>query len=480
MVARYWPLGAGRIITSPYGPRGGSFHAGVDFGRDGGSGGMPVYAVQAGTVIHAGAAQGYGGPDPAGWLVIDSTDAQGGGCLEYGHLIREVSAGQTVTAGQRIGRINPNSATNGGVAPHLHLSDMPREYNPAAKQDPMRRLAGALEPEAKEPTPVTDTLYADVSEWQVPVDDRYPHPVLCIRSNDGTYRDKKWATNYPWCKRAVDDGRLEFFIVYFVWRPNWLDAVNTLKAQIGEPHPRMAVMIDVESWGGQITGNRSDGINRAYWAIADWLGDRRRVIGYGNTGDLNALWPTKPDGIRLVVAGYGRLPTYPGMVAHQYTDGQGYGGGLPEGSPPFGNCDMNSANGLTPAAFAAACGIGPRNTGPSNPPTTTPGGTIMGDPQAIADEIMGVNDPANHHDVVIGEGGPNPSTVRTLQAKATAAAREVTLWLKRRPLAELISKRGETDTTLGHAIDAASYGDINYRILVKIADELDVDISDIK
>ena len=36
---------------------------------------------------------------------------------------------------------------------------------------------------------VADTLYADVSEWQVGVNDTYPYPVLCIRSNDGTYRD---------------------------------------------------------------------------------------------------------------------------------------------------------------------------------------------------------------------------------------------------------------------------------------------------
>ncbi|OBF77105.1 peptidoglycan-binding protein [Mycolicibacterium fortuitum] len=157
MALRYWPLGAGRIITSPFGPRAGSVHTGVDFGRVGGSGGMPVYAVQSGTVIYAGAAQGYGGPDPAGWLVIDSTDTEGGGCLEYGHIIREVGLGQRVTAGQRIGHINPSSATNGGVAPHLHLSDMPLAYNPAAKQDPMRRLAGALEPGTAPPKPETQT-----------------------------------------------------------------------------------------------------------------------------------------------------------------------------------------------------------------------------------------------------------------------------------------------------------------------------------
>lgn len=205
-----------------------------------------------------------------------------------------------------------------------------------------------------------DTLYADVSEWQVPVTDAYTdagYRVLCIRSNDGTYRDKDWANNYAWCRRQTDAGKLAFFIVYFVWRPNWQDAVATLKSQVGQPHPKMAVMIDVESWSGAIRGDQSAGINAAFQDIAGWLGDPRRVIGYGNTGDLNNLWPNKPRDIRIVLAGYGSNPPYPGKIAHQYTDGQGYGGGLPEGAPPFGNCDMNSADGLTATAFAAALGI---------------------------------------------------------------------------------------------------------------------------
>ncbi|QAU06447.1 lysin A [Mycobacterium phage KiSi] len=223
-------------------------------------------------------------------------------------------------------------------------------------------LPGVIDEDGTAPTvpEPADTLYADVSEWQVPVTDAYTdagYRVLCIRSNDGTHLDLDWASNYAWCKRAADDGRLACFLVYLVWRPNWQAAVDTFKAQVGQPHPKMAVMLDVESWGGQIRGDQSDGINAAFEQLATFVGDRRKVIGYGNTGDLNALWPRKPEGVRLVVAGYGRLPTYPGMIAHQYTDGQGYGGGLPEGAPPFGNCDMNAANGLTPTAFAAALGI---------------------------------------------------------------------------------------------------------------------------
>lgn len=204
---------------------------------------------------------------------------------------------------------------------------------------------------------MADTLYADVSEWQVGVNDTYPHPVLCIRACDGTNRDRQWVTNHSWCLRNVDAGRLTFFIVYFVWRPNWRATVDTFKSQVRAPHPRMAVMLDVESWGGQISGDQSEGINATYDAVGAYVGSTVKVIGYGNIGDLNRLWPTKPAGIRLVVAAYGSNPPYPGKVAHQCTDGQGYGGGLPEGAPPFGRCDMNSADGLTAQQFADACGI---------------------------------------------------------------------------------------------------------------------------
>jgi hypothetical protein len=107
-----------------------------------------VYACQDGTVLYHGAASGYGGPDPAGWLVIDSDDEQGGGVWEYGHIVRlpEVRTGSRVKAGQPIARINPESNSNGGTSPHLHLSFMPGAYAPNEKIDPLPPLQGALDP----------------------------------------------------------------------------------------------------------------------------------------------------------------------------------------------------------------------------------------------------------------------------------------------------------------------------------------------
>ena len=207
---------------------------------------------------------------------------------------------------------------------------------------------------------MVDSLFADVSEFQVPVDDSYPYRIFSFRSNDGNYRDHNFAANYAWAARAADAGRLACFIVYFYWRPNWAETVDTQRDMVtgaGGPHPKMISMVDVES-GGNPGGDQSGGINSAYQRAADWLGSPRRVIGYANRADFDTMWPTRPDGLAMIGAGYGSNPDLPGQTAHQYTDGQGYGGGLPEGAPPFGNCDMNSADGLSPEEFASRVGIG--------------------------------------------------------------------------------------------------------------------------
>ena len=65
------------------------------------------------------------------------------------------------------------------------------------------------------------TLFADVSEYQVPADDSYPYQVLSIRVCDGTYVDHNFATNYAWMRATLDSGRMTFGIVYtYVRRQN--------------------------------------------------------------------------------------------------------------------------------------------------------------------------------------------------------------------------------------------------------------------
>lgn len=230
---------------------------------------------------------------------------------------------------------------------------------------------------------VNFTLYADVSEFQNPVDDSYTaagYRVICIRADDGTYQDHHFVQNYQWCVNAANAGNLDFFIVYYYWRPQGTGpgTIMDMVDSQGGPHPKMCVMMDVES-GGNGSWDRSGELNAEFARLSQWIGSPQRVIAYGNTYDLNSIWPNKPSGLKLVIAGYGCNPSYPGKIAHQYTDGVVWAGGLPMGAPPFGNCDFNSADGLSSTAFASVCGVGgpvltptPPSPPPASPaPTTT-------------------------------------------------------------------------------------------------------------
>jgi hypothetical protein len=219
---------------------------------------------------------------------------------------------------------------------------------------------------------MADTLFADVSEHQPPLDESYPYPWLSIRSNDGTYRDHNFRENWDTARRMLDSGKLVGLIVYAVVRPNWEDSLAVHLDMQGENRPDVVSMADAESWSGQIVGDHSHEFNSWVWGVSDWRGGAidgrpRRAIGYLNPND-HSIWPDRPP-IGFVVPSYGAAPRFdlPGvdlsdlqqqMFAHQYTDGQGYGGGLPEGAPPFGNCDMNAANGFSPEELAAHLGVG--------------------------------------------------------------------------------------------------------------------------
>lgn len=146
MAPRYRPVPEGAVVTSGFGPRWGTEHRGTDFDWNLASREMPVYAAQGGTVVHSGAASGFGGPDPAGWLVIDHPAADGAGTTVYGHIIREVNQGQRVEAGQRIGRTNPDRATNGGVEAHLHFEVHPYSWLQGSQIDPIPWLGDAPSP----------------------------------------------------------------------------------------------------------------------------------------------------------------------------------------------------------------------------------------------------------------------------------------------------------------------------------------------
>lgn len=251
---------------------------------------------------------------------------------------------------------------NGNVI-HASTYGVPVAEVPIDRAGPFNTARRYLQEQA-----MTDTIFADVSEFQVPVNDSYPYAVLSIRSNDGTHRDGNFAANYQWCVNACNTGKLTCFIVYYYWRPGET-GLSTHMAMVnaqGGPHPQMVSMIDLES-GGNPDSDQSSTLNDEYRQLVAWhAGIDKRVIGYANLGDERTMWQAKPVDLEWILAGYGANPSDPSIVklAHQYTDGTGFSSNLPQGASPFGNCDMNSADGLDPSAFAAACGITPQGANP--------------------------------------------------------------------------------------------------------------------
>src|SRR5579862_6982299 len=101
-----WPVSG--PITSPFGPRWGGFHPGIDIGVPEGT---PIHAAAAGTVIYCGWESGYGN------LVV--IDHHNGLATAYAHQSRIASScGENVSQGQVICY---SGCTGFCTGPHLHF-----------------------------------------------------------------------------------------------------------------------------------------------------------------------------------------------------------------------------------------------------------------------------------------------------------------------------------------------------------------------
>ena len=248
------PVNKGFYITSGFGPRSGGYHWGTDFGRGGGSGGHPVYAVKSGTVTRAGAASGFGR-----WVTIDHPASNGGGETVYGHIIPEVTAGQSVREGQRIGRIDPNSNTNGGVAPHLHFENHRYSWSPPGpnRLNPEIMLRGAKWPgdttPAPKPTAKGEIFGVDVSEHQDGMSLKRAKQegisFAILRLCDGTYRDRTFNSH-------LKDAESAGLLVSTYWYLRAPSEGTTISQQVDVIDQQMkgrrdlSVWIDVESVSG--------------------------------------------------------------------------------------------------------------------------------------------------------------------------------------------------------------------------------------
>lgn len=100
-------------IASPYGPRDGGFHRGIDLA---GPVGAPIYAAADGTVAAAGTASGFGH-----WIVLNHNINGHIWSTVYGHMYADgvlVHPGERVTAGQHIANRGSDGESTG---PHLHF-----------------------------------------------------------------------------------------------------------------------------------------------------------------------------------------------------------------------------------------------------------------------------------------------------------------------------------------------------------------------
>lgn len=281
-----YPVAKGFFVTSPFGPRAGGYHWGTDFGRGGGSGGHPVYAVKDGTVTRAGAASGFGR-----WVTIDHPASNGGGETVYGHIIPEVHAGQKVREGQRIGRIDPNSATNGGVAPHLHFEWHKYSWSPPGpnRLNPEHKLRGAKwvgDTPAPKPSSNREIFGVDVSEHQDGMslkrarDEGISFAIL--RLCDGTYRDKTFHSH-------LEDAESAGLLVSTYWYLRAPSEGSSIAQQIDVIDQQMrgrrdlSVWIDVESVDGY---GRKLLTGKDVWAAKRELEKR----GYTVAGVYSGAW----------------------------------------------------------------------------------------------------------------------------------------------------------------------------------------------
>lgn len=267
--------------------------------------------------------------------------------------------------------------------------------------------------DAKPPEPF-GFEYADVSHFQSPLSDAYPSKFVMFRVNNGNEVDRNAAANLAWAKAAVAAGKLEAFGVYAFWRPNE-DTEGTFRRVVGEPHPRMVAMVDVEgaegSQKGPVPPGQSERANGMVNGLRSWLG-KDRVMGYWNMRANPNHWPVRVD-IPFVVPDYSadkgkpRFP-YPGWRIHQYTDK----GRMAPWSTPV---DLNYFPG-TLTEFLGMFGMKKLAEAETPPPVTEP---VAPEESGVTTKVANITGPGTSA-VQFGVGGTDLGICRKLPNGKTA------------------------------------------------------------
>mgnify|MGYP002722584568 FL=1 len=392
------PVDKGFVVTSPLGPRWGTTHWGVDYGVAGGSGGKPIYAIKDGTVIQAGAASGFGQ-----WIRIDHPASVGGNESVYGHIIPEVRTGQQVREGQRIGRINPSSATNGGVAPHLHIEVYKYSWVGPGQRvvgqtilDPQQVLRGAKWPgesTSRPASPQGGTLYGiDISEHNDGLScaraKQEGMDFAIIRLCDGTHVDRVFHSHLAdaeqagmpistyWYLRAPSEGttiaqQVDVIDQQMGGRRDlsvWID-VESVDMNYPASDPRRYLLIEKDVWDAkrelERRGYHVPGIYTGRWYWENMRGGEPSMQGLGalwcsNYGENNGAGDPRS---LYASEGGDRHPGWDYPLGDRKPDLLQYGSrGTVAGRP---NVDINAYRGTKAELRALFSGKNPPNEEPS-------------------------------------------------------------------------------------------------------------------
>ena len=246
-------------VSSGYGPRWGTFHAGLDFAAPIGT---PIYAAADGVVVEG--RERYGVSGFGSWIWLDCQASVGKDFI-YGHVKHDgilVKKGDRVKAGQQIGVVGNEGQSTG---PHCHFEvwGSPGRLG-GAHQDPAPHLKNARWPgnsvspktKAQAKSKSKDGLLfgLDVSEWQDGLHlGGVPNIAFVIaRTTDGTHRDRAYRSH-------IDDAEKAGLVTaayHYLRAPSEGSSIAQQVAaslEVMGPRHKRPVWIDVETSGGTLT-----------------------------------------------------------------------------------------------------------------------------------------------------------------------------------------------------------------------------------
>lgn len=297
-------------VSSGYGPRWGTFHAGLDFAAPIGT---PIYAAADGVVVEG--RERYNVSGFGSWIWLDCQDSVGKDFI-YGHVKHSgilVKKGDRVRAGQQIGVVGNEGQSTG---PHLHFEvwGHPGRLG-GAHQDPARYLQGAAQPgesqpaQPTKPKPKGGTIYGiDISEHNDGLScaraKQEGIEFAIIRLCDGTHVDRVFHSHLAdaeqagmlvstyWYLRAPSEGTSISQQVDVIDRqmggrrdlPVWID-VESVDMNYPAGDPRRYLLVEKDVWDAkrelERRGYHVPGIYTGRWYWENMRGGEPSMNGLG-------------------------------------------------------------------------------------------------------------------------------------------------------------------------------------------------------